>query len=398
MIDDQDPSEPPARKRLVRARKLSDSPTAQELAASASQDEPGGLGGLLSKAGERPAIHKYQRHSKYRDIIPKALRIGSTNIFSGPSRGGKSTLLSQVIALLLKGEDIFGVSCRKPTCIVYVSLDHPWQFYQDTFDAHHISEEDLVHYATCNDDKAEVASALHDIVEKKGTYSAMEFLMKKAFPALEVPPEDTLVIIDPIHPLTGKDINDYSKVQRSLTGITQYCQHRQVAVLGVAHTAKIQGDPKKGYVRRLDRAAGSTALVGYSATVFSLGIPEESPARNGEIGKVYTWDWNPRGAPPREFKLVRDEETELGFFKLMPEGAESADQEVANELARAMQRTLVYMTAEERITTAALVEFAQRDDVPRRTVERDLKTLYCGGVIQQVKKGLWLRPEVEKGN
>lgn len=383
---------PPRKKELVRAK-----PAADENQPITPED----FESLILPTTPAVPIHPYQRLAKYPDIIPGVLRIGRTNIFSGLSRGGKSTLLGQVVAHLHRGEPIFGVECRKPACIVYVALDHPWQDYQTTFDAVGISESDLVWHATCNDNDPEAENILHTIVERRGTYRAMEWLMERAFPKDKRPPEDSLIVIDPIHPLTGKDINDYSKVQRSLTGITRYCQHRQVVVLGVGHAAKLQTDTRKGYARKVDRTAGSTAMSGYSSTVMSLTIPEEMPDKNGNVGKIYLWDWNARGAgAPRSFQLIRDDETELGLFKLWNPAQTEAeeDAEAAERLKLAVGRTLGHMHHSEPMLTSAILELVEKDGTPRRTIERDLQVLYTGGMITKVKKGLWLKLRPLVGN
>lgn len=366
---------PPKKSQLVRARR---EPEAAEAALGSE---------LLSTPPPKVPLYTYRREAYFPDIIPGVLPVGSANIFSGPTRAGKSTLLAQMIASLLKGEPVFGEPCRRPMDVVYVALDHSWRVYQHTFDQVGVGLGDIRHYALRDDTKVNVAHELHEKVEKHGTYSAMELLLGKVYGGSPVPP-DILVIVDPIHPLCGKDINDYSKVQLSLNGIGQYCGHRQVTVLGTAHTAKVQFDPKKQYVRAIDRAAGSTALGGYSETVFSLVIPQElaPPNREGQFGKVYEWHWGTRHQPEKVLYLMRDPDG-TGLFVT----TESQEPEAMSLEALALKP---YFTPGQPTKTAEIVEAAAQAGIAKRTVERYLQTLYtAAGRIRQVKKGVWVWPK-----
>lgn len=321
---------------------------------------------------------------RFPDIIPGALRAGSLNIFSGATHAGKSTLIADVLAKLARGADICGVPTRAPSHIGYIALDHSWDLYDVNFQR--VGMPEFPHYARRDDPEPGVAKKLDDLIKRRGTYFGLEYLMQKLFPA-GVPP-DALVVIDPIHPMTGQDINDHAKVGVAMCDIGQYCRHKQMAVIGTTHTAKIQSDPKKRYARAVDRAAGSTAIAAYAETSFSLTTPYE--IGNG-TGRVYEWGWLVRLHPPRTFQLVRSQAT--GLF-VTPEEAQKEDVVVqAQDDVSAAMLLQFFPAPSMTVTTADVVKASGALELPKRTVERYLTTLYTGGQIEKVRKGVYRRRE-----
>lgn len=321
---------------------------------------------------------------RFPDIIPDVLRTCSLNIFSGPTHAGKSTLLADVLTKISKGLDIFGHPSRIPSAVGYIALDHCWDLYEANFRKAGMSE--ITHYARRDDNEVGVARKLRVLIEGRGTYFGMEYLLRKLYPGGV--PQDTLLVIDPIHPLTGSDINDHARIGEAMTDIGQFCVHKRITVIGTAHTAKIQSDPKKRYARAIDRAAGSTAIVAYAETAFSLITPHE--IGNG-TGRVSEWNWTARGIPSKTLQLVRSSVTGL-FVSLEEAGKEDVVVGQQDEVSAAM--LLQFFPAfQATVTTGEVVEAAQSLDLPKRTVERYLTTLYTEGYIEKMRKGVYRRRE-----
>lgn len=322
--------------------------------------------------------------SELPDIISgDVLRTGSLNIFSGPTHSGKSTLLAYLLSQISKGQPLFGWETRCPAVIAYVALDHCWKVYAPLYRKVGL---EVVHYARRDDSEKGVARKLRNIIEQKGTYYGMEYLMLKLFP--DGVPRDALVICDPIHPLTGKDINDHARVGEAMTDIGQYCGHRMVTIIGTAHTAKVQADPKKRYARAIDRAAGSTAIVGYAETAFALVTPHEIGDGRGRVSELHC---DSRNAPPKVISLVRSATT--GMF-VTPEEASKEDivTQTQDEVSAAMLLQF-FPAPDTSISTGDVLKASAHLQLPKRTVERYLTTLYTGGQIEKMRKGVYRRRE-----
>lgn len=233
--------------------------------------------------------------------IAHALVPGTVNIFSGPTHAGKTTLLTELVSCVARGKPFFGVPTKAPAAVGYVALDHSWALYHQLFtDA---GFTDLASYSLA-DDKQGSYKRFSRTAEVGPTEAFME-LLRGVWP--QGAPRGSLLVVDPVHLLTGKDINSYVPVAVALGDIGIVCREMDICVIATAHTAKPSADKSKGYARAIDKAAGSTAMAGYSRTMMNLSPPEE----NGT--DYFEFSMSCRTAP--EIKLLLTRDTEDGRFE-----------------------------------------------------------------------------------
>lgn len=302
-------------------------------------------------------------------IVGGVLVPGGVNILSGPTHAGKSTFIAYMLRCIRRGEPLFGVKTRAPKAVGVIALDHRWLVYEHLYAK--IGWPDVPHYALKDDEEPKAVGRMMKVAQESPGL-AFEWLLEKLWGAQV--PEDSLVVVDPIHQLTGKDINDYAKVAAVMTELGYVCRRKGVTLIGAAHAAKISGDPTKRYVRAIDKAAGSTALVGYSETLFNISVPEE----NGE--GCYQFNCFPRLCAPFTFRLDRDEN---GMFRRVRRVDDGLLEMPCYGLVQ------LFEPGEQVGTAEAIGRATNLLGVSKRTAQRYLGELREKGLLVQVSYGVY---------
>lgn len=266
--------------------------------------------------------------------LPGFIHRRSLNLFCGASGIGKSALMAMMLRDFRDQRPIYGHRPNPVSGIGLVLADRTWeQGARQWFERAGFPE---IRCYSITDDRG---FDLRRFRQKKWERPQ---LLLECIDKLKLT-AGGLVAIDPMALFFGGNLLDYDVVACAALEIQRGLADRDVAALGLAHTAKIKSDPKAGYARAQDKILGTAALGAYTSTQMALISPEES----GD--PYYSFSWHTHLTKSVAFRLERDEQTglflpysgasemnSLRVMALFPDDATPIEFKVLVELADAL--------------------------------------------------------------
>lgn len=307
---------------------------------------------------------------------------GMVSVLTGASHVGKTTFLALAVREILAGQEVLGhIPAADLPFIGFIGMDRRWETARHWFD--------IVGVKEC--DRFRAYCLLDNMGFDWGRLRRKESHADIFTEALDIlnPPEHSLVIVDPIALLLGRNLGDYSEVGACAGELSRITISRKVTVLGTAHVKKMSADPKDKFLRAQDRALGSAAISSYTNTQIYVVGPEETGKSYFVIG------YQSHELPPWSAKYRKDDQ---GLFvPLTPEEANAADatdEKSAND--DLIFKVLAAQPAGDTIPTFRLIEVGEMYSISRAAVFRRLKRWEVGGLIEQPTKGAWRLATKEK--
>lgn len=340
------------------------------------QPEERDLEALEAPAEEAP-IEEEEEATEDDDVIADILPAWQVHLFSGASGAGKTTLIAQLCAAIVREERFFSWTPRAVPFMGVIASDRVWRDHRKWFDVAGIG--DIPAYSFI-DDRSRSAEWLQKFRGHRDKLLP-EFLKALAQKHLgrDDLPEDSLIVLDPVSLFLGGDLNHYDRVFTHMAAISKLADQRKITFIAVAHAGKQKADKKERYTRPQDRVGGSTAQTACAGTTLHLAPPTETEQ-----------DWSELSAVPHHAQdtLLRLERGPGGLFVQVPDVM--ATQEESRALQAAMSFASHLPTGEELSTTEVLA-VAEACGVKRSSMFSYLKILEERGVIQKLGRGKWMR-------
>jgi RecA/RadA recombinase len=282
-------------------------------------------------------------------LIDKVLPSEEVHLIAGPSGGGKTTWLLQMIADWQARKPILGYSSN-PVPFVYVACDRSEATMLETLERVGCPDIPLVSLVD-----GLGARTLEVAIEKARVInSTAEMLFLDGFATL----------------LPSGDHNNYSSVSNFLIRSTRLCKANGLTMEGVMHTAKVK--EKEQYLNSRQRIHGSAAWAAFAETIIVIEpVCPEDPANQER--SLYLL---PRNAPEAKFSFILDSR---GRFV-----EHNIDQEVAFAKLDFM---LSKLPPGSPFSTAQAHEWADKQEVGRSTAERWVKATIEAGKIERTTRG-----------
>jgi hypothetical protein len=295
-------------------------------------------------------------------------------LLSGPPGGGKTTLLAGWCAAFRDGTPIFGKPANQLPWIGTLIADREardtMQWYQAA------GFPDIPNYSLLDDFSVKTA-------ELRKPLAAFSLLTRIVL-NLDIPPNG-LLVLDPVAPWCGGDLNKYHLVMPAMIDLGRLCLERQITLLGLAHTGKQKADSKDRYQRPQDRILGSTALLGCSGTQMALVPPEDEDS-------PYEFTWVPHHAKQETFSLTRGTDGLFLLDAFQQEGGSAIPHPEVLECIPASESG-VHLKMLRRVLVAKHIEIS--DPTLFRTLAAYLKLT----LVECPAKGVYRRtPVLESGD
>jgi RecA-family ATPase len=286
-------------------------------------------------------------------LIEEILPSREVHLIGGPSGGGKTTWLFQVLLDWQQGKDVLGHRSN-PVPWVYISTDRSTNGVERVLQRMHINASDIPYVSTIGTDGETI-------------YDAMKAGLAKV-------PGAKLIVIEGMSgllPSGSRSQNDggYQLVRRFLGRLNKWCQDNDVTIIGIVHSPKMREDSRYSDPRQ--RVMGSVAWAAYTETVFLI---EPTASGSKETAGLRTLIVLPRNSPT----LYLD-------FQFNANGRLVEVQEDLDDVF--VDLFLAKFPPPAEFTTEQFVN-ALRDKLSRATIFSRLKNL-CGGKILKVRHGVY---------
>lgn len=298
------------------------------------------------------------------DPIPGVIDFRTVNILAGAPGVGKTTMFAEWCARWRDGRTICGLPTHAPTGLFYLSSDRGGHSTNKLLNHHQLLDNYTVYYNPLDDpsfDRRLLGNA-------NVSLETLRWCLKQF--ATPIIPGSHLAI-DPAAPffVPGSQ-NEPRAVGRLLWELHIIARELQCTIFILAHFSKQLADASQRYTRPQDRISGSGAWSGFSDTQIYMVDPEP-PAQ-----PYHLLGWNPRHAPPAQFKFVRDGQVFVPYHSLEDVGAKYAVPESARALFLLIPDAGCPTSELESAATALL-------GISRASLFRYLKVLEAKGVIER---------------
>lgn len=317
--------------------------------------------------------------TSYPDPIPGIILQGSTNLFMGSPRAGK-TIEGTSLALRLRDGKNFAGLPTNPQSVGIITTDHRWRLDQGFWytkagwpDVPHVSLRDR-HGCGWKVDWFKFKR------EEKERIRILRFCLKE----LNLPVGTGTLFIDVGQPFITNKLNDYMEVMAGLNALGEitYDEHGLTVILFGHMGKQREGD---GYRKVQDKGLGSVGQAGFTDTMITLQSPmdlgeDDHPAEYSQI------EFLTRQVAEVAFKLTRDEE---GFF-IPYTGKLNPDDPTAPAIGLDRPTDLLALIPDhlDGVETGHLVTLAMEQfHVSRKTVFRDLAILKQRQQIEYLEHG-----------
>lgn len=325
--------------------------------------------------------------------IPILLPGGGVTILSGATGIGKTAFVAQIVKAVLDGEgEILGCpvfpTAKKVGIIV---TDRDWAEAHHWYTKHGVVKGPRFTAYCLQDDYGVKWVRFTDAREHRT-------LFNEALDLLDLPPQ-SLVVVDPISPFLGSNLNDYSKTFAAIGPLNQALKKRQLTALGLHHVMKMKKDPNNRHVRPQDRILGSTAIASFTNTQIYLMGPEENEKPNTE--RWYTIGFVPHNSQGRELRFSRDADGRfIPYVAAAAHGLAtvepiSGSDEQLNDIFNLLQTVGPITTAEHNARISAYFEAKREKPKTPRQMDRYREVLAEQKRIYSPRRGFWMRGQPE---
>ena len=293
-----------------------------------------------------------QRSPEY--LIDDILPSGEVHLLGGPSGGGKTTWLFQMLMDWSAGRPIFGKASH-PVPYIYISTDRSKRGVKRTLKRMGLREDAIPFVSTITDDLGNIEAIINLFIEKR--------------------PEIRLLVIEGLTgllpPTTGKGSDGgFTHVRRFLTHLSHLCEKYDITILGIVHSPKAKEDSQ--YLRARDRVMGSSAWSAYTETIILI---EPVDANAPSVRRLMLL---PRNSAEEHYDLQFN-----AAGRLVPL-TDELDDVFVNLFLDKVPPPLEFST--EQFTHAL------RDNMSQSTITRKLKDLVKEGLVKKVRHGIYSRP------
>lgn len=284
-------------------------------------------------------------------IVDQIMPVRRVHLMAGPSGAGKSTYMLQIIKELQQGHPIWGYDSF-PQSLLYMCADR--------------LEEDMRETIARVDSTLSIP--VYSLIDNNIPMTIGTILKT----ARQVVPGVKLVILDGGLGLLVEEgrINDHSKVADMLRTAARLCKSMDITIIAILHSPKTKEG--EGYLNPRQRLLGSVAWAAFSNAIILVepGDAKEITDRNRIVSVL------PRNAEEMTFRYTLDKQ---GCFV-------SATDDMDQYILDSFIRRCPY---EQEISTAQMVAICQ--GVPKRTVERWIKSRVEQGLLQWIRHGFYSR-------
>jgi len=295
-------------------------------------------------------------------LVERILPAGELHIIGGPSGGGKTTLIMQLVTDWAAGRSVFGYASH-PRPFVYISLDRNEKSLRRTLQRCGVDPDTFPYICPL--------STTNPIL---GFKDLIDNFVKPRFP--EVLAGGVIIIegITTLMPGSGK-ANDYTATFKFFSWLSAYCSETGISLLGVMHSPKMKESER--YLNPRQRLMHSVAIGAIAETIILSEPSFESPIKLDRIVTVL-----PRNAPEQEFHMRLDEH---GMHQPAP------DPEKPKSELKASQKFDLYIAGLDvgtEFTTGSIVE-ALSIDMSERTIKNGLAIAEANKRIERLAHGRW---------
>lgn len=298
-------------------------------------------------------------------LVEQILPAGEFHIIGGPSGGGKTTLITQVVTEWAAGRPVFGYTSH-PRPFAYVSLDRGERSLHRTLRRCGIDPSTFPY-----------VSPLSTTTPVVGIQSLLKDFVLPKFPDI-VAASGVLIIegITTLMPATSK-ANDYSQTFKFFAWVSAFCNETGISIIGVMHSPKMRESER--YLNPRQRLMHSVAIGAIAETIILSEPSFESPIKLDRIVTVL-----PRNAPEQEFHMRLDEH---GMHQPV---VDNELHKAVDEDATASEVLDLWLTPKEvgyEFDTSNLVNEMHSLGVSRRTVFNWITQAIADNRIESVKRG-----------
>lgn len=298
-------------------------------------------------------------------IIDELLPANQLHLLAGPSGGGKTTLVWQMLEAISTSSTMFGFQCHTVP-MAYVACDRSIASVAAT-KARMGVNTNIPMWSIINENMSLDFNVVYSFV-------------KRHVPGLKLLVVDGFTVLTPTSK-SGKDIGDYKGVAYFLIGLNRLCERDHVAMLNLAHDAKHKEN--HGYLLDREKLIGSAAWGGYSETIIHIAPVDLKSAEDPRR----TITLLPRNAPTKVLEYT------LQSGRLEP----NQITQVALELFLFGRRIQGLLDQNPVIRTADLLAVGVEQGLSRATTERYIVRLIELGQLERVtaggrERGMYHRP------
>jgi hypothetical protein len=299
-------------------------------------------------------------------LVDEILPTAEFHIVGGPSGGGKTTLILQMMADWQAGKPLFGhASHSRP--FAYVSLDRGEKSLRRTLERCGVDPNTFPY--VCPRRRKKPIAGFEDLI--------FNFVHPKF-------PKASVIVVEGIASMmtgTNNKASDYSAAFKFYGDIAALCNEEGLTVIGVMHSPKMKESER--YLNPRQRLLNSVAIGGIAETIILSEPNFESPTKLDRIVTLL-----PRNAPEQEFRMRLDEN---GMHQPAPVEDSPAIAAADKELKASQIFDMALGTYKEgdEFSTGQFIKDLKDLGISERSIYNGLAQASADGRIETAGRGRW---------